>query len=114
MDSTFMGNLVDLAMRATRAGGGLQIVDASEKCVDLIEGLGLAMLMEINPEQADWEEDKECIRSQLVMIEANGGIDKAQHVYETHKKLCEADANNEDKFSAVIDCFESKLPGKRG
>ena len=108
MDSTFMGNMVDLAVRATSVGGKLQVVDASDKCVSLLEGLGIASLMEINPVNAEWEESIDTIRSDLTMIEASAAIDKAQHVYDTHKKLCEADAGNREKFSTVIDCFEAE------
>lgn len=108
MDSTYMGNMVDLAVRANSAGGGLQVVDASEKCVSLLEGLGIASLMDINPSEPDWKDSQDEIRKNLLMIEASGSIDKAQHVYETHKKLCEADSQNQEKFSAVIDCFESE------
>jgi anti-sigma B factor antagonist len=112
MDSTFMGNLVDLAMKATSAGGGLQVAEGPQKCVDLLDGLGLSSLMEINPENARWEENKVSIRERLVVVESSGG-DKAQHVYETHKKLCEADSNNEEKFSSVLDCLEAELFNKK-
>ena len=113
MDSTFMGNLVDIAMKATRAGGVLQIAEASEKCVNLLEGLGVASLMEINPTSSVWEDCKTSIRENLVVVESSGPIDKVQHVFETHKKLCEADRSNEDKFNTVLDCLQEKMADRK-
>lgn len=113
MDSTFMGNLAGLAMKLTGLGGGLQIADASEKCVNLLEDLGLSPLMETNPPSAAWQAAKEHIREQLEVIEGDLIEGKAEHIYETHKKLCEADAHNEERFNSVLECLEAELSDKK-
>ena len=113
MDSTFMGNLAGLAMKLTGLGGGLQVADASEKCVNLLEDLGLSPLMDMNPPNAAWEEAKEHIREQLEVIDGDRGESNAEHIYETHKKLCEVDTQNEEKFNSVLECLEAELYNKK-
>lgn len=108
-----MGNLAGLAMKLTGLGGGLQVTDASEKCVNLLEDLGLSPLMDMNPPNAAWEEAKEHIREQLEVIDGDRGESNAEHIYETHKKLCEVDTQNEEKFNSVLECLEAELYNKK-
>lgn len=115
MDSTFMGNLAGLAMKLTAIGGKLQIIDASTKCARSLTDLGLSSLMEINPEckAADWDEQKQDMRGNLEEISSASTLDKTTHVYETHKKLCEADSSNHQKFDSVLECLEADLSAKK-
>jgi len=113
MDSTFMGNLADFAMKLTAVGGGLQIADASEKCVSLIEDLGLGSLMKLNPQDEVWQPNKDSIREKLEDLDPKSSLNKTQHIYETHKKLCEADSENDSKFRTVLECLEAELANKK-
>ena len=113
MDSTFMGNLAGMAMKLTQVSGGLLIADATEKCVSSLEELGISSLMKINPTDQIWQDRKVSIRERLTVIEESPTVDKAMHVYETHKKLCEADTSNEEKFSAVLECLEAEISNKK-
>lgn len=113
MDSTFMGNMAGLAMKLVKVGGSLQVADASEKNQTSLEDLGLATLIDIEAKDASWQSEKSIIREKLQVVEAGSAMDKTAHVYETHKKLCEADTSNEKKFSTVLDCLEAELAGKK-
>lgn len=114
MDSTFMGNLAGLAMKLTSIGGKLQIIDASTKCAGSLTDLGLSSLMEINPpvDTVDWKDKKQEMRENLEVISSASTLDKTTHVYETHKKLCEADSSNHQKFDSVLECLEADISAK--
>jgi anti-sigma B factor antagonist len=113
MDSTFMGNLAGLAIKLTCTGGELQIVDASDKCVNLLDELGVSVLMNVNPKNTAWSANKDSIRSRLSMLGVCMSGDATSHVYETHKKLCEVDSKNELKFNAVLECLEAEICNKK-
>ena len=66
MDSTFMGTLAGMATRlAAVEGGVLQVAEADERNRRSLEDLGLDFLMQINPDESDWQGRLEEIRSCL-------------------------------------------------
>lgn len=110
MDSTFMGTMAGIAMRLMRfPDGRLYVTDASEKNAQSLEDLGLGSFIEINPDSAAWIDDKALIRKSLVECSDSVANDRAQHVYEAHKQLVDADEGNTEKFSTVLDCLEAEL-----
>ncbi|MDB9741439.1 STAS domain-containing protein [Akkermansiaceae bacterium] len=111
MDSTFMGNLAGLAVKLMEHGSRLQIVDASNKCIDSLNDLGISSLMELNPKEDahEWIKAKDCIRKSLVELHVQNDEKKAIHVYEAHKKLSELDEQNADRFQDVLACLESSI-----
>lgn len=114
MDSTFMGTLAGLAMRLTKMPEGkMQIVSPSEKNRNSLEGLGLESLMEIEPVNPTWQNDISDIRSKLEPCVSDvDSLNQGYNVLEAHKKLCEADSRNREKFTTVVDCLEAELKAK--
>lgn len=116
MDSTFMGTLAGLAMRLMkRPGGKLQIAAPGEKNQKSLEGLGLDVLMQIDPPDAEWLGQMDGIRAKLTPFEkVSSKTSDAPHVLEAHKKLCEADERNAEKFGTVLEFLEAEVKAKKG
>lgn len=110
MDSTFMGTLAGLAMRLIKTPGGiLEVVSANEKNSQSLDDLGLSSLMQINPESPSWSGQELTMRNSLIECDQSHSSDRAQHVFDAHKTLVDADDSNNEKFSTVLDCLEAEL-----
>jgi anti-sigma B factor antagonist len=114
MDSTFMGTMAGLAMRLLKLPGGkLQVAEPSERNRKSLEDLGLDVLMEIDPQEASWQDLKENVRSNLVACKASEeNLGQGVHVLDAHRKLCEADDRNAQKFGTVLDYLEAEVKAK--
>ncbi len=113
MDSTFMGALANAAMKLADPGGHFQITSANDKNRKSLEDLGLSSIMNINPLHPFWEDQLKDIRSRLSPPKQTNQVDSTQHIFDAHKKLCEADTDNTSKFSAVLDCLEAELASRK-
>ncbi|MFT6792726.1 MAG: anti-sigma B factor antagonist [Rubritalea sp.] len=113
MDSTFMGTMAGIAMRLAKLpNGALQVTGANEKNRNSLEDLGLSMLLEIEPKETDWRNNITSIRNSLQESSVTSAVDRAQHVFDAHKILCEADETNDEKFSTVLDVLEAELENR--
>ncbi len=118
MDSTFMGTMAGLAMRLMkRPNGKLQIAEPGKKNQKSLEDLGLDVLMQIDPPDGIWRGDISDIRKKLQPCHHVNGVDKkidqAPFVLEAHKKLCDADERNTEKFGTVLDFLEAEVRAKK-
>ncbi len=110
MDSTFMGTMAGIAMKLAKIPNGtLQVIDANYRNKSSLEDLGLCMLLEVAPKNPEWNADIEKMRASLKVCTKASCGDSKQHVLEAHKILCEADENNDEKFSTVLDVLEAEL-----
>ena len=111
MDSTFMGTLAGLAMKLKRQGGRLQIARANEKNEESLRGLGLDLLLEINPEEAPWLEQMESVRNCLEQFQSQQleSDEQAQFCLDAHQELGKVNPENPAKFKAVVEMFESEV-----
>ncbi len=113
MDSTFMGTMAGIAMRMAKLPNGvLQVTGASDKSRHSLEDLGLSMLLEIEPADANWQQNISSIRQSLQICQDSAKVDNTQHVFDAHKILCEADDANDEKFSTVLDVLEAELENR--
>lgn len=115
MDSTFMGTLAGLACRLQENEGSLTVVGLSERNRDSLVDLGLGAVLEMEGEDGSspWSDDMEEIRENLVSWGArSSGVAAAEEVLEAHRKLCEVDANNCEKFGAVLEVLENEAANR--
>ncbi len=112
VDSTFMGALVTIAKTSrTKVGKrcSLEIADANTDNAKAMTDLGLAKLLTINPEEADWQERKHSLREDLHLNnEVDGAVDKGDFVLNAHKELVQAFPENADQFSNLISMLEKQ------
>ena len=108
VDSTFMGTLAELGLRLSAdPSATLQIADAPAAIQSSLEELGLDHLLDINPSPAPWDGRLDAIRASLVPADCSPEADPA-HILEAHRKLCEADPANAEKFATVIEILEKQ------
>ena len=109
-----MGTMAGLAMRLMKIPGGkLQVAAPSDRSRKSLEDLGLDVLMDIDPQESSWRDSMESIRAKLVACKADEEkIGQGVHVLDAHKKLCEADKRNTEKFGTVLDYLEAEVKAK--
>lgn len=111
MDSTFMGTLAGLAGRLMEKDGSMTVVGLSERNRDSLVDLGLDAILELEEEDgaSAWSENLEEIREGLQHWESSvTGAAVAEEVLEAHRKLCEVDGRNTEKFGAVLEVLEQE------
>ena len=74
-----------------------------------LEDLGLEKLLEIDPDDSAWQGHVHDVRKTLSPLKERDpeSLDAA-HLLEAHRKLCEAQEANTEKFEAVLDALEKK------
>ncbi|MBT8036853.1 MAG: hypothetical protein KJO21_04850 [Verrucomicrobiae bacterium] len=107
--------MAGLAMRLMKLPKGkLQVAEPGQRNQKSLEDLGLDVLMQIDPADGIWRDEIDAIRGKLQPCVPNGMQEKAEapHVLYAHKKLCEADERNTQKFGTVLDFLEAEVKAK--
>ncbi|MFA7231286.1 MAG: hypothetical protein WC071_08435, partial [Victivallaceae bacterium] len=107
MDSTFMGILAMIGLKAKAAKATVDIVNASESNHYLLKGLGLEKLFNFVEQETpgsgkfeQWRKEENAHHNQL---------EAAETVTEAHKTLVNVDAMNIPKFEKVIEFAEADV-----
>ncbi len=117
VDSTFMGTLAGLARRAMNVGGSVEIASPTPRTRAAMEGLGLDMLLTMDPSFSVWTADKERRRAVLEQRLAESEApqndlsetERTRHVLEAHKVLRSMNKQNDDAFGYVCETLEDDL-----
>ena len=117
MDSTFMGTLVGIAnMLDEVAGedGSLDVINANERNVQLVQSLGLDHLFTLDTTGESWPAVRGAISSQAAESEELDHItlDKkgsAELMLDAHQTLSDADESNVHRFRDVIEFLKKDL-----
>ncbi|MBP5182497.1 MAG: STAS domain-containing protein [Lentisphaeria bacterium] len=104
MDSTFMGILAMLGLRARKIGAAMNIVNANELNRSLLYGLGLKKLF--NYTQGPVAASS---ASAVAAPAENSRMESAQTVLDAHKTLMEVDDENKKKFGAVVQMVQQDI-----
>jgi anti-sigma B factor antagonist len=112
MDSTFMGTMAGMALRLKELGEGcLHIIHCGERSRELLSGLGLDQIFDI---QADGAEAPQC----EALAQSNGDPaeksttakrEQAGTMLEAHEALCQAAPKNLTRFKDVIEYLKQDL-----
>lgn len=104
MDSTFMGTMAGMALRLKELGQGhLRVIHCGERSRDLLSGLGLDQIFDIQangataPDCEDLEKTEDAKREQ------------ATTMLEAHEALCEARPENLTRFKDVLEYLKQDL-----
>lgn len=105
MDSTFMGVMSMIGLRAKKCGTKVEIYGMAPNVRNLLKGLGVDKLFAFFDNVSDMQQTSWDILA---------GSDKsmlatAETVSEAHKVLVEADSSNEEKFRDVIKFADQDL-----
>ena len=104
MDSTYMGVLAMMALRAKKINAEIAIYNASELNRNSLFGLGLKRLFQFKSGPVAMEEQNS--------VGPAGPADQITHattVLEAHKTLMDVDKGNVSKFEKVVDFVQKDL-----
>lgn len=114
MDSTFMGTMAGMALRLKELGegGGLHVIHCGTRSHDLLSGLGLDQIFDIQANGATAprceilaqpEEDAAAKKDAVAKQE------QASTMLEAHEALCEARPENLTRFKDVLEYLKQDL-----
>ncbi len=113
MDSTFMGTLTGISRRLKKVDGGqLEVINANERNVELIESLGLDFILTLDTDGSCWQSERIAISKQFreaaveqeLETEELTKEEKTDFILEAHENLTEANPENIPRFEDVI-CY---------
>ena len=109
MDSTFMGTMAAVALRLKELGQGhLHVIHAGTRSLELLCGLGLDQIFDIQSNGATAPECKEMKEGALDGAEAEKR-ERAETMLKAHQALCEAAPENISRFKDVLDYLKQDL-----
>ena len=109
MDSTFMGTLAGVALRLKEIGEGhLRVVHCGERSRDLLSGLGLDQLFQI---QSNGSQAPQCEVLARAAAAEQGARKQEQtkEMLDAHQALCDAAPENFLRFKDVLDYLKQDL-----
>lgn len=116
VDSTFMGTLAGIARRCMGAGGAVEVAGATQRTRAAMEGLGLDMLLSINPADAAWQAD---IADRRAVLAQDAGAmpepaplsehARTRHVLDAHEALRNMNEKNDETFGYVCETLKEDL-----
>lgn len=112
MDSTFMGTMAGMALRLKELGQGrLHVIHCGQRSRDLLSGLGLDQIFDI---QAKGESAPEYKTLTNTNGETPSGApptkrEQASTMLEAHEALCEARPENLTRFKDVLEYLKQDL-----
>ena len=112
MDSTFMGTMAGMALRLKELGQGrLHVIHCGERSRDLLSGLGLDQIFDI---QADGAEAPQCealtqTNGEPAEKSATAKREQAGTMLEAHEALCQAAPENLTRFKDVLEYLKQDL-----
>jgi anti-anti-sigma regulatory factor len=118
VDSAFMGTLAGLARKAMAVGGMVQIATPTQRTRAAMESLGLDMILDLDPQDAPWQENIQERRYKLAEQQATSAeegiadlseVDRTRHVLEAHNTLRDLNAKNDETFGYVCETLEEDL-----
>lgn len=99
MDSTFMGVLSMLGLKARKCGARVEILNASDSNRGLLKGLGVARLFQF----AECDTSVMAAEDAAVLDTAAAPLETAETVLQAHETLMDVDEENVKKFQQVVD-----------
>ena len=105
MDSTFMGLLAMLGLRARKINAVMEILNANEMNVGLLGGLGLEKLFKFSVRDTADEKDKDWKKTET----QSDKLSTAEAVVDAHDTLMDVDPGNIPKFERVVDFAKKDL-----
>jgi anti-anti-sigma factor len=120
MDSTFMGTLTGISRRLKKLDGGmLEVINANERNVELIESLGLDFILTLDTDGSCWKSERQAISKQFrdaaieheLEPEELSKEEKTEFILEAHENLTEANPENIPRFEDVICYLKQEAEG---
>lgn len=118
MDSTFMGTLTSLHLTLERlrdGEGGLTVLNANERNLDLLQSLGLDQLFCVDKDGTALPELRREVDEEILARARVQSLDKSEHaahVLAAHEALANANEANRARFRDVVSFLQSEVRGE--
>ena len=112
MDSTFMGTMAGMALRLKELGPGrLRVIHCGERSRELLSGLGLDQILDIQSNGATAPECEELTKANgaPAVGSADAKREQAGTMLEAHEALCQAVPENLTRFKDVLEYLKHDL-----
>ncbi len=112
MDSTFMGTMAGMALRLKELGQGrLRVIHCGERSLELLSGLGLDQILDIQSNGATAPECEELTKANdaPAVGSADARREQAGTILEAHEALCQAAPENLTRFKDVLEYLKQDL-----
>ena len=112
MDSTFMGTMAGMALRLKELGQGrLHVIHCGERSLELLSGLGLDQILDIQTSGTSAPECEELTEAKDKPAEgsADAKREQAGTMLEAHEALCKAAPENLTRFKDVLEYLKQDL-----
>ena len=112
MDSTFMGTMAGMALRVKELGPGrLRVIHCGERSLELLSGLGLDQILDIQSNGATAPECEELTKptGAPAVGSADAKREQAGTMLEAHEALCQAVPENLTRFKDVLEYLKHDL-----
>ena len=113
MDSTFMGILAMLALRAKKTGAEISVHNAGPQNTELLYGLGLKKLFQFVDAGVDAVEGANTPAVSAAPGDSSNPASYAHTVLEAHETLMDVDEGNVKKFDKVVSLVKQDLERKK-
>lgn len=110
MDSTFMGTMAGMALCLKELGQGrLHVVHCGERSQELLSGLGLDQIFDIQANGAAAPDCETLTKANGRPAEADAKREQAGTMLEAHEALCQAAPENLTRFKDVLEYLKHDL-----
>lgn len=110
MDSTFMGTMAGMALRLKELGQGhLRVIHCGARSRELLSGLGLDQIFEIQSDGASTGPRCEILEKTERGEAGESKRAQATTMLEAHEALCEARPENRTRFKDVLEYLKQDL-----
>ena len=112
MDSTFMGTMAGMALRLKELGeGSLHVIHCGERSRELLSGLGLDQIFDIQVDGAEAPQCEALTQSIGAPAEKSTAAKREQvgTMIEAHEALCQAAPKNLTRFKDVLEYLKQDL-----
>ncbi len=109
MDSTFMGILAMLGLKAHKCKAVMNIVNAGPQSKELLVGLGIDRLIHFIQRSDDGKLIEENATEINCSKHSDHKLETAECVYEAHATLMDIDKDNVKKFEKVVEYAKTDL-----
>lgn len=117
MDSTFMGTLTGIALILQgHPGSLLELINPNARNTELVQSLGLDQILELDTKGESWSKERELVRENVTQSISVAPLDRTEHkehVLHAHEALCQANAENESRFSDVLEYLKQDVAETR-
>lgn len=113
MDSTFMGVLAMLALRAKKTGAEISVHNAGQQNTELLYGLGLKKLFQFVDTGIDAVAAENTAAASAPAGNTANPSSYAHTVLEAHETLMDVDEGNVKKFDKVVSLVKQDLERKK-